>query len=227
MLSQYVSAIERGDWRFPQICTAYLAHKYARVGDLYSTKADCHLPDEVCAFELMQHLRSRDPAPGQPAGCPAHRRALRAGAQLHPAAAGDVVVLAGRAGRVLPADGLNAGGEGRWGGTQPVPGAGDRLPHLARCARRREGSGRAGRRAPRREPAARRLPVRGTGSPSCGVGPGRSLPNGTRQNGAGWAARSPGAVGNPRVVDSAPDECLAFIDPCSDPRCRRPWPHGS
>jgi hypothetical protein len=36
-----------------------------------------------------------------------------------------------------------------------------------------------------------------------------------------------GAVGNPRVIDSAPDECLAFIDPCSDPRCRRPWPHGS
>jgi hypothetical protein len=32
MLSQHVSAIERGDWRFPQICTAYLAHKYARSG---------------------------------------------------------------------------------------------------------------------------------------------------------------------------------------------------
>jgi hypothetical protein len=63
MLSQHVSAIERGDWRFPQICTAYLAHEYARVGDLYSTKADCHLPDEVCAFELMQQLRSPRPGP--------------------------------------------------------------------------------------------------------------------------------------------------------------------
>jgi hypothetical protein len=33
-----------------------------------------------------------------------------------------------------------------------------------------------------------------------------------------------GPVRNQRMVDSAPDECLAFIDPCSDPRCRRPWP---
>ncbi len=66
MLSEYVSAIERGGWRFPRIKTAYLAHKYARVGDLYSAASEYHLPDEVCAFALMQHMVSRAIRPANP-----------------------------------------------------------------------------------------------------------------------------------------------------------------
>lgn len=66
MLSEFVSATERGRWRYPKIKTAYLAHKYCRVGDLYSTAGDYHLPDEVCAFGLLEHLRSRAPVPANP-----------------------------------------------------------------------------------------------------------------------------------------------------------------
>ena len=52
MLTEYVNAIERGRFRLPKISTAYLAHKYAQVGDLYQTGQQFHLPDEVCALAL-------------------------------------------------------------------------------------------------------------------------------------------------------------------------------
>ena len=52
MLTEYVNAVERGRFRFPKIQTAYLAHKYAQVGDLYQTGQQFHLPDEVCALAL-------------------------------------------------------------------------------------------------------------------------------------------------------------------------------
>jgi len=59
MLSEYVSAVENDQWRFPKIRSAYIEHKYARVGDLYSTAQAYHLPDSVCAFGLMQHMAKR------------------------------------------------------------------------------------------------------------------------------------------------------------------------
>jgi hypothetical protein len=52
MLTEYVNAVERGRFQFPKIQTAYLAHKYAQVGDLYQTGQQFHLPDEVCALAL-------------------------------------------------------------------------------------------------------------------------------------------------------------------------------
>jgi hypothetical protein len=52
MLTEYVNAIERGRYRLPKFQSAYLAHKYAQVGDLYSTSQQYHLPDEVCALAL-------------------------------------------------------------------------------------------------------------------------------------------------------------------------------
>lgn len=52
MLTEYVNAVERGRFEFPKIPTAYLAHKYAQVGDLYQTGKEFHLPDEVCALAL-------------------------------------------------------------------------------------------------------------------------------------------------------------------------------
>jgi hypothetical protein len=59
MLSEYVSAIEQGRFSFPKILTAYTAHKYAQVGDLYSRQQQYHLPDEVCALALCNRLISR------------------------------------------------------------------------------------------------------------------------------------------------------------------------
>lgn len=60
MLSEYVSAVERGDFKIPKIPTAYLAHKYARYGDLYENSKDYHLPDEVCALALANHHARRN-----------------------------------------------------------------------------------------------------------------------------------------------------------------------
>ena len=55
MLSEYVNGLERGHMRFPKVATAYIAHKYAQVGDLYSSSQMYHLPDEVCALALAYY----------------------------------------------------------------------------------------------------------------------------------------------------------------------------
>lgn len=52
MLSEYVNAVEKGMFEVPRFNSAYLAHKYAQVGDLYSSRQEFHLPDEVCSFAL-------------------------------------------------------------------------------------------------------------------------------------------------------------------------------
>lgn len=52
MLSEYVNAVEKGRLKVPMIKSAYLAHKYCQVGDLYSRSQEFHLPDEVCSFAL-------------------------------------------------------------------------------------------------------------------------------------------------------------------------------
>lgn len=59
MLSEYVAAIENDRWVFPKIKSAYTEHKYAQVGDLYSSSQEYHLPDSVCAFGLMEHVAKR------------------------------------------------------------------------------------------------------------------------------------------------------------------------
>lgn len=56
MLSEYVNAVERGVYSFPQVKSAYIAHKYAQVGDLYSNSQEFHLPDEICAIALANKL---------------------------------------------------------------------------------------------------------------------------------------------------------------------------
>jgi hypothetical protein len=59
MLSEYVNAVEKGRLKAPRIKTAYLAHKYAQVGDLYSRSQEFHLPDEVCSFALAFRVMGR------------------------------------------------------------------------------------------------------------------------------------------------------------------------
>lgn len=56
MLSEYVSAVENGRVQFPKFKTNYLAHKYARVGDIYGRGKDFHLPDEICSLALAWRL---------------------------------------------------------------------------------------------------------------------------------------------------------------------------
>jgi len=65
MLSEYVNAVEKGRLKAPRIKTAYIAHKYAQVGDLYSRAQEFHLPDEVCSFALAFRVMGRG---GRPAG---------------------------------------------------------------------------------------------------------------------------------------------------------------
>lgn len=66
MLTEYVAAVERGDLLAPRVVSAYTAHKYCSVEDLYKTGQEFHLPDEVCSFALAWHLRKKAPlvAPG-------------------------------------------------------------------------------------------------------------------------------------------------------------------
>lgn len=59
LLSEYVGAIESGTWHFPQVPSAYIAHKYCEVEDLYGRGNSHHLPDEVCAFALMERAARR------------------------------------------------------------------------------------------------------------------------------------------------------------------------
>lgn len=66
MLSEYVNAVEQGRFRFPKLPTAYIAHKYAQVGDLYSSKQEYHLPDEVCALALAYYRIARAAPPANP-----------------------------------------------------------------------------------------------------------------------------------------------------------------
>lgn len=55
MLTEYISAVERGELRCPRVATAYSAHKYASVEDVYAKGKEHHLPDEICAFALAWH----------------------------------------------------------------------------------------------------------------------------------------------------------------------------
>lgn len=59
MLTEYVNGVEKGMVKAPRIKTAYLAHKYCQVGDLYSRSQEFHLPDEVCSFALAYKVMAR------------------------------------------------------------------------------------------------------------------------------------------------------------------------
>jgi hypothetical protein len=60
LLSDYVNAVEKGMWKIPRIPSTYMEHKYAQVGDLYSSATTkFHLPDTVCAAALAEYAAKR------------------------------------------------------------------------------------------------------------------------------------------------------------------------
>jgi hypothetical protein len=61
LLSEYVAAVERDLVRAPRIPSAYTAHLYCSVEDLYMHREyySSHLPDEVCSMALCWHLAKR------------------------------------------------------------------------------------------------------------------------------------------------------------------------
>lgn len=70
LLSEYVSGVEKGDMVFPKIPSAYISHKYCRVGDLYQTTLDYHLPDDVCSMALAYRASRKYGPPVTPLGVP-------------------------------------------------------------------------------------------------------------------------------------------------------------
>jgi hypothetical protein len=66
LLTEYVNAVEKGRLVAPRIKSAYLAHKYAQVGDLYSNSQAFHLPDDVSSFSLGFRLMARGGKPSGP-----------------------------------------------------------------------------------------------------------------------------------------------------------------
>ena len=56
LLSNYISAIERGELESPMIEFMYNEHKYASVDDVYGSG---HLPDSIAAGALMWSARRR------------------------------------------------------------------------------------------------------------------------------------------------------------------------
>jgi hypothetical protein len=68
MLTEYIAAVERGDLIAPRIESAYTAHKYASVEDVYGGGKDAHLPDEMCSFALAWTRAKRRRRPVTPIG---------------------------------------------------------------------------------------------------------------------------------------------------------------
>lgn len=74
MLTEFVSSIEKDSWRAPKrlmhspggLKSAYSEMKFCRVGDLYSSAMEYHLPDSVCAWALMEHQSKRLWGTGHP-----------------------------------------------------------------------------------------------------------------------------------------------------------------
>ena len=68
MLSEYVSAVENGEFKHPRIKSSYISHKYARVGDLYNKSMDYHLPDDICSLALAYRASRKYGPPVAPIG---------------------------------------------------------------------------------------------------------------------------------------------------------------
>jgi hypothetical protein len=97
MLTEYVNAFERpGIMAFPKIPSAYLAHKYAQVGDLYSSSKEFHLPDEVCSLALAYYRAQRSVPVASPMLIPKTNEPNRYAKIFEPATQreGDVFVTA-------------------------------------------------------------------------------------------------------------------------------------
>ena len=67
MLSEHVNGVEKLGIVSPKIESAYTAHKYCSIEDLYGRGKDTHLPDEVCSYALAWHLNKRRAVAAVPA----------------------------------------------------------------------------------------------------------------------------------------------------------------
>lgn len=52
LLSEYVKAVEAGEYKAPRLNLMYGEHRYASVEDLFKSSSGGHLPDTVCAMAL-------------------------------------------------------------------------------------------------------------------------------------------------------------------------------
>jgi hypothetical protein len=69
MLTEWVSAVENtGTYEIPKIASMYTEHKYCRVGDLYSTAQQYHLPDTVAMAALAHRAAGKGLRPVAPQG---------------------------------------------------------------------------------------------------------------------------------------------------------------
>lgn len=68
MLTNYITAVEKGRYRLPRGTPAYNEHKSSTVADIFGGGGwDSHLSDDVCAFALAHHAAERmaPPAAGE------------------------------------------------------------------------------------------------------------------------------------------------------------------
>jgi hypothetical protein len=66
LLTDYINAVERGEYALPAGTSFYDAHKSCTVDDVYATssKWDAHLPDEVVSMAMVHRAITRSPATG-------------------------------------------------------------------------------------------------------------------------------------------------------------------
>lgn len=72
LLTEYVTAVENGDYCIPSNTPLYSSHKAATVDDLYSTslKTRNHVPDDFAAMALCHNAATRQPPPASGQGVP-------------------------------------------------------------------------------------------------------------------------------------------------------------
>lgn len=65
LMTEYIAAVERGDYKAPHIRHPYTEHKYASMDAIYGSE---HMPDTVIAFALAHRAAKRAPRTFGPAG---------------------------------------------------------------------------------------------------------------------------------------------------------------
>jgi hypothetical protein len=59
IITEYISAVERDQFKCPRLQWPFEEHKYATPDDLYNGSSTAHLPDSIAAGALAWHGRNR------------------------------------------------------------------------------------------------------------------------------------------------------------------------